>query len=66
MSREAMLTVQQVADQLGVHPDTVRQWIRTGELYAIDLGGRAGYRVPESSIADFISKRGTRPKDSQS
>jgi excisionase family DNA binding protein len=56
-----MLTVQEVADQLHVHPDTVRQWIRNGDLEAIDLGGRAGFRVSESALERFIRERKVKP-----
>ena len=62
MTRETMYTVQEVADQLNVHPDTVRQWIRSGELEAIDLGGRAGFRVSESALQKFIRERKVRPQ----
>lgn len=64
MSRETMFTVQEVADQLNVHPDTVRQWIRSGELEAIDLGGRAGFRISESALQKFIHERRVRPQGS--
>ena len=33
-----LLTVQDVADRLQVHPETIRRWIRDGRLTAIDLG----------------------------
>jgi len=59
--RDTLLTVQQVADQLNVHPDTVRQWIRSGELEAIDLGGRAGFRVSETALDKFIRERKIKP-----
>lgn len=61
MPRETMLTVQEVAEQLNVHPDTVRQWIRNGDLEAIDLGGRAGFRVSESALDRFIRERKVKP-----
>jgi len=54
---QKLLTVQEVADRLGVHPDTIRQWIRNGELGAIDLGGRAGYRIREQDLDRFIQER---------
>lgn len=61
MPRETMLTVQEVAEQLNVHPDTVRQWIRNGDLEAIDLGGRAGFRISESALERFIRERKVKP-----
>jgi len=35
--REKMFTVEEVAEELRVHPETVRQWIRDGELIALDI-----------------------------
>jgi excisionase family DNA binding protein len=57
MAMEKMLTVEQIAEQLSVNQDTVRRWIRNKELEAIDLGGRAGYRVTEAALAKFIRER---------
>ncbi len=63
MPEQKLLTVQEVADRLGVHPDTIRQWIRNGELGAIDLGGRAGYRIREQDLERFIRERFRGPQD---
>jgi excisionase family DNA binding protein len=52
-----MLTVDDVAKQLSVHPDTVRKWIRNRELEAINLGGPAGYRIRQSALDRFIRER---------
>ena len=57
MSKDRLLTVEEVAERLGVNQDTVRRWIRNQELEAIDLGGRAGYRVTESALEKFIRNR---------
>jgi excisionase family DNA binding protein len=59
MPKDKLLTVEEVAEQLGVNLDTVRRWIRNKELDAIDLGGRAGYRVSESALERFINERRT-------
>ena len=61
MAKEQMLTVEEVAEQLGVNLDTVRRWIRNKELAAIDLGGRAGYRITESDLQRFINERRSTP-----
>jgi excisionase family DNA binding protein len=63
MARERFLTVQEVADQLNVHPDTVRKWIRSGELEALPLGGPAGYRITQSAVDKFIRDRMDKLKD---
>jgi excisionase family DNA binding protein len=57
MAPEKYLTVQDVASQLSVHPDTVRKWIKTGELEAIPLGGTAGYRITQTAVDKFIKER---------
>jgi excisionase family DNA binding protein len=56
-------TVEEIAQELGVHPDTVRRWIRKGELEAIDLGGSAGYRITQEALERFLRDRASRPKD---
>jgi excisionase family DNA binding protein len=63
MAENRLLTVDEVARQLGVHPDTVRNWIKSGELAAIDLGGRAGYRISEADLSAFLQKRRGARKD---
>ena len=57
MAKGRLMTVEEVAEQLGVNLDTVRRWIRNKELEAIDLGGRAGYRITESDLEKFINER---------
>jgi len=63
VGREKYLTVQDVAEQLDVNPDTVRKWIRSGELVAISLGGPAGYRITQAAVDRFIRERTSRPQD---
>ena len=52
---ERVYTVKEVANQLRVDTKTVRKWIRSGELVAIDIGGE--YRVRQASLDDFIKRR---------
>lgn len=63
MGRETYLTVQDVATQLNVHADTVRKWIRSGELVAIPLGGTAGYRITQAAVDKFIQERMNRAQE---
>ncbi len=52
------LTVEQVAKHLVVTEETVRRWIRTGELPVLALPSRrAGYRIRQSDLDAFISQR---------
>jgi excisionase family DNA binding protein len=57
MADEEMLTLVDVAKHLQVHIDTVRRWVREGELPAYQLGTRAGYRVKMSDFRAFLDKR---------
>ena len=50
-----MLTVEDVAKQLKVHIKTVRHWINTGELEAMDIG--RGYRISKPDLQAFIDRR---------
>ena len=58
---ETMYTVDEVAERLRVHPNSVRRWLRAGVLDGTPLGGRAGWRIPASSVAAFLAERHDRP-----
>jgi excisionase family DNA binding protein len=52
------MTVREVADYLKVHEETVRRWVRDGELPVLDLGGqKTGYRIRRDELDAFIAKR---------
>lgn len=55
MSDERWLTVAQVADVVQVHPETVREWLRTGKLPGTLLSRRAGWRVRERDVQRFLA-----------
>jgi excisionase family DNA binding protein len=57
METERWLSVQDVVERLGVHEQTVRRWIKTGELPAYALGDRAGYRVAPDDLQGFLDRR---------
>jgi excisionase family DNA binding protein len=45
------LTVEEVAERLRMHPDTVRRWLRTGRMKGALMGGRSGgYRIQLSEV----------------
>jgi excisionase family DNA binding protein len=53
---EAWLTVEQVAERLQINPETVRVWIRKGDLPVLDLGSRRmGYRIKQGELDRFIA-----------
>jgi excisionase family DNA binding protein len=56
--REIWLTVHEVAELVQVQQETVRRWIRAGELPAVELGGpRSGYRVHREDLDHFLWQR---------
>ena len=61
MNKDELLDVEQVADELGVHVETVRKWIREKQLNAVSLGRRGGYRIRRSALEDFLRRRETMP-----
>ena len=53
---EKFITVQDAAEQLQVHPQTVRLWLREGKLRGRLIGGRkSGYRIPASEIDRLLT-----------
>lgn len=52
-SRARLLTPEETAEFLGVSPNTVRAWLRRGELKGVKLGGKV-WRVRQEDIDDFI------------
>jgi len=59
MSADELLDVEKVAEEPGVHVDTVRKWIREKQLRAVKLGRRGGYRIRRSDFHEFLRKRET-------
>ena len=51
-----LLTTNEVAARLGVHPVTVREWVRSGALASLRLGNRTR-RVSEQDLAAFLRER---------
>ena len=54
-----------IGKRLGVKPDKVRAWIRSGELRASDfakkLGGRPRYKVHVTALISFEQCRAVKP-----
>lgn len=57
MEGERWLSVQDLVERLGVHEQTVRRWIKSGELTAYALGDRAGYRIAPEDLQEFLDDR---------
>jgi excisionase family DNA binding protein len=54
---EQWLTIDDLAKELSVHPETVRVWIRKRELKAVAI--RRTYRVRRSDYDEFIRRHET-------
>jgi excisionase family DNA binding protein len=52
-----LLTVEDAAKKVKVHPETIRGWIRSGELPAVDIGGK--YRIYPEDLDAFLKRRKT-------
>lgn len=48
-------TTDEVAEILSVNAETVRRWIRSGQLEAFDTG--KGYRIDQNILKSFINER---------
>lgn len=53
------LMVSEVAELLRVTPETVREWLRGGELRGLNLGGR--WRVLWEDLQEFVKDRQNKP-----
>src|SRR5579859_6020085 len=56
------LTTSDVANRLNVSLDTVRRWLRSGELKGSPFG-RAGYRIEDADFQAFFNQRRRQPQD---
>ncbi len=59
---EQWLTVVQIASRLQVHEETVRRWLRTGQLKGRNFKGKSGYRVRSDDLEAFMSQEPTESK----
>lgn len=57
MKNNSFLTVEQVAEMLQIHWQTVLNYIKGGKLKAVRLG--KGYRIPKNSLDQFVKKNQT-------
>lgn len=60
MPQDRYQTVQDLADRLEVAEATVRQWIKSGALRAIDIG--KGWRISDTDLELFLKTRETAPR----
>jgi excisionase family DNA binding protein len=53
---ENLLSIEETAQRLKTHPETVRRYLREGQIAGVKLGGRS-WRVRESDLTAFIAPR---------
>lgn len=58
--RDELLTVDEVAGRLSVHAQTVRRWLREGQIKGTMISRRAGYRIRASEV-ERIADEGLLP-----
>lgn len=58
------LTLSQIADDLKVHVETVREWVRTRQLIAYKFG--RDYRVRRDDYDKFVNERRLAGEDGES
>ena len=51
-----LLTVEEIAEQVSVTHETVRRWLRSGDLRGVRLARKAGWRVRESDLQAFLER----------
>jgi excisionase family DNA binding protein len=62
VSHRALLTARDVAEQLGVHTETVLRWVRRGMLPGFRLPGGA-LRFRENDLERWFAERATPAKE---
>jgi excisionase family DNA binding protein len=65
VDRERLLTTRELAEFLGVIPETVLRWVRRGQLPAIKLPSGA-IRFRESDVDAWLEARSTSKRADQS
>ena len=58
MTRE-LVTVQEAAERLRVHVETVRRWVREGKLPAKKIGATRKYLIASKDIDEELNKSST-------
>ena len=53
---EGLIKLREAAKILGVHPETLRRWDRSGKLKAIIISVRGDRRYKKTDLIKFIEK----------
>ena len=52
---KGLLTINEVAELLGFHPVSIRNWVRTGKLPAVRIAGQ--WRFDPAELAGWVEAR---------
>ena len=55
-----LLTIGQVSDLFKIHPDTLRNWEKAGELVPLRVGPRKDRKYRKQDIETIVSKMGSK------
>lgn len=50
------MTVDEVATRIGVHPQTVRRWLRAGQMKGTLISRTTGYRIPRDEVEHVLEE----------
>lgn len=62
--RSQFVTVEQAAELIGVHAQTIRRWLRSRQMRGTLINRRAGYRITRSEV-DRVLEQGLREGTSE-
>jgi excisionase family DNA binding protein len=57
MARDDELTVEEAAERIGVTAESIRRYLRSGELRGYQLARKLGWRTTPKDIDDFLEAR---------
>lgn len=50
------MTVDETAVRIGVHPQTIRRWLRSGQMLGTLISRTAGYRIPRDEVERVLEE----------
>lgn len=54
MTEQELMTVEDIAARLKVHPESVRRWLREGQMMGYRMSRAAGWRVERREVERFL------------
>ncbi len=55
MEQDEFLTVEEAAQRLKVHDQTIRRWVRSGYLAGTLISRRAGWRISSAAVQRLLT-----------